>query len=232
MPDRTADPTTGSRAVPIYQTTSYVFNDTEHAAQPVRAGRARQHLLADHEPDVGCARAAAGAARGGRRAAGLASGQAADTLACSISSRLGINHLGAESVRRDLQSVLPDAAPPRDQGRSVDPTDRGPAGDRRQDPAVFAETIGNPLHRPRCPGLGGRPRTTRGIPSSSTTRSRVPIWSAPSSRARTSPCTRRRSSSAGMGRDRRGVVDAGKFDWVHRAVPGLHEPDPTYNGVV
>ena len=33
------DPTTGARAVPIYQTTSYVFRDTEHAAEPLRARR-------------------------------------------------------------------------------------------------------------------------------------------------------------------------------------------------
>ena len=33
------DPTTGARAVPIYQTTSYQFRDTEHAAKPVRPAR-------------------------------------------------------------------------------------------------------------------------------------------------------------------------------------------------
>ena len=45
------DPVTNARATPIYQTTSYVFNDTEHAAEPLRARRVRQHLHAHHEPD-------------------------------------------------------------------------------------------------------------------------------------------------------------------------------------
>ena len=44
------DATTKSRAVPIYQTTSYVFDDADHAARPVRPARVRQHLHANHEP--------------------------------------------------------------------------------------------------------------------------------------------------------------------------------------
>ena len=51
-----ADPNTGSVAVPIYQTTSYQFDDTGHAAEPVRAERAGQHLHPDHEPHQRCAR--------------------------------------------------------------------------------------------------------------------------------------------------------------------------------
>ena len=46
-----ADPATNARAVPIYQTTSYVFNDTEHAADLFALARAGQHLHPDHEPD-------------------------------------------------------------------------------------------------------------------------------------------------------------------------------------
>ena len=47
------DPATGARALPIYQTTSYVFRDTEHAANLFAPRGARQHLHADHEPDAG-----------------------------------------------------------------------------------------------------------------------------------------------------------------------------------
>jgi hypothetical protein len=80
------DPTTGARAVPIYQTTSYQFRDSQHASEPVRAGRDRQHLHPHHEPHPGCARGATVAAsRGPPTAVGLpgalavASGQAAET---------------------------------------------------------------------------------------------------------------------------------------------------------
>ena len=52
------DPTTNARAVPIYQTTSYVFDDTQHAADLFALAVPGQHLHADHEPDLGRARAA------------------------------------------------------------------------------------------------------------------------------------------------------------------------------
>ena len=58
------DPATGARATPIYQTTSYQFRDTEHAVEPLRAGRDRQHLHPDHEPDAGRAGRAHQLARG------------------------------------------------------------------------------------------------------------------------------------------------------------------------
>ena len=48
------DPTTGARAVPIYQTTSYVFKSTEHAANLFALEGIRQHLHAADEPDQRC----------------------------------------------------------------------------------------------------------------------------------------------------------------------------------
>ena len=83
------DPTTGARAVPIYQTTSYQFRDTEHAANLFALGRGRQRLHADHEPDAGRAggagstrsRAACTTAVGLPGTLVVGSGQAAETLA-------------------------------------------------------------------------------------------------------------------------------------------------------
>jgi O-acetylhomoserine/O-acetylserine sulfhydrylase-like pyridoxal-dependent enzyme len=46
-----SDYATGAVAVPIFQTTSYEFRSTEHAAKPVRTQGLRQHLLTHHEPD-------------------------------------------------------------------------------------------------------------------------------------------------------------------------------------
>ncbi len=64
------DPTTGARAVPIYQTTSFVFKDSEHATQSIRAAGIRQHLYAHHEPHDGRAGAARGVARKRRGGSG------------------------------------------------------------------------------------------------------------------------------------------------------------------
>ncbi len=50
---QTPDEATNARALPIYQTTSYTFNSTAHAAEPLRAERTRQHLHPDHESDPG-----------------------------------------------------------------------------------------------------------------------------------------------------------------------------------
>jgi len=52
------DPTTKARAVPIYQTTSFVFDDSAHAAALFGPATIRQHLFADHESDHGRAGAA------------------------------------------------------------------------------------------------------------------------------------------------------------------------------
>ena len=64
------DPTTKSRAVPIYQTTSYVFNSPDHAASLFGLQGVRQHLHPDHEPDHGRLRKARRRAGGRRRRAG------------------------------------------------------------------------------------------------------------------------------------------------------------------
>jgi O-acetylhomoserine (thiol)-lyase len=47
------DPATGARATPIYQTTSYVFDDADHAASLFGLKAFRQHLHAHHEPYAG-----------------------------------------------------------------------------------------------------------------------------------------------------------------------------------
>ena len=52
---QTPDPTTNARAVPIYATTSYVFNDTDHAANLVCFGRVWERLFSDYESNERCA---------------------------------------------------------------------------------------------------------------------------------------------------------------------------------
>ena len=48
------DPVTDARAVPIYQTSSYVFRNCEHAAAPFRTDRCRKYLRTSDKPDRGC----------------------------------------------------------------------------------------------------------------------------------------------------------------------------------
>ena len=76
-----ADPATGAVAVPIYQTTSYQFRDTEHAANLFGAEGARQHLHPHHEPDQAtCWSSASRRSKAASRRWRCGSGQAASAV--------------------------------------------------------------------------------------------------------------------------------------------------------
>ena len=75
------DPATGSRAVPIYQTTSYVFRDTEHAASLFNMERAGHVYSRISNPTVAVLEERIAALEGGAGAIATASGQAALHLA-------------------------------------------------------------------------------------------------------------------------------------------------------
>src|ERR1043165_8555018 len=75
------DPTTGSRAVPVYQTTSYVFEDTEHAAALFNLERAGHIYSRISNPTVAVFEERLAALEGGVGAVATASGQAALHLA-------------------------------------------------------------------------------------------------------------------------------------------------------
>ena len=77
------DPTTGSRAVPVYQTTSYVFRDTEHAASLFNMERAGHVYSRISNPTVAVLEERIAALEGGVGAIATASGQAALHLAVS-----------------------------------------------------------------------------------------------------------------------------------------------------
>ncbi len=75
------DPTTGSRAVPIYQTTSYVFNDTDHAANLFGLQELGNIYTRIMNPTTDVLEQRVAALEGGTAAVAFASGQAAETLA-------------------------------------------------------------------------------------------------------------------------------------------------------
>ena len=75
------DPTTNSRAVPIYQTTSYVFRDTEHAANLFGLAELGNIYTRLHNPTQAVFEDRVAALEGGVAALATASGQAAETIA-------------------------------------------------------------------------------------------------------------------------------------------------------
>src|SRR5882762_9129104 len=84
-----ADPTTGARATPIYQTTSYVFRDTQHAANLFSLAEPGSIYTRINNPTQDVLEARVAALEGGVAAVAFASGQAAETGAILTPVRSG-----------------------------------------------------------------------------------------------------------------------------------------------
>ncbi len=105
------DPTTKAVAVPIYQTSSFAFDDTQHGADLFDLKVAGQHLLADHEPDQRRARRARGGAGRRRRRAGVASGMAAITYAIQTVAEAGDNIVSVAKLYGGTYNLLAHTLP-------------------------------------------------------------------------------------------------------------------------
>ncbi len=101
-----ADPTTGARAVPIYQTTSYVFKSTEHAANLFALKEFGNIYTRIMNPTTDVFEQRVAAIEGGTGALAVASGQAAITLALLAITRLGDEIVvGQQPLRRHLPAL-------------------------------------------------------------------------------------------------------------------------------
>ncbi len=144
---QTPDPTTGSRAVPIYQTTSYVFRDSEHAASLFNMERAGHVYSRISNPTVAVLEERVAALEGGVGAIAVSSGQAALHLAVATildaghhvvasNSLYGGSHnlLGYTLKRFGIETTFVD---PRD-------LDAWKAAVKANTRLLFGETLGNP----------------------------------------------------------------------------------------
>ena len=141
------DPATGSRAVPIYQTTSYVFRDTEHAASLFNMERAGHVYSRISNPTVAVLEERIAALEGGVGAIATASGQAALHLAVATlmgagshivasGSLYGGSHnlLGYTLKRFGIDTTFVSPRDPENFRRAIKPHTR----------LLFGETLGNP----------------------------------------------------------------------------------------
>src|ERR1043166_5466577 len=170
------DPATGSRAVPIYQTTSYVFRDTEHAASLFNMERAGHVYSRISNPTVAVLEERIAALEGGVGAIATASGQAALHLAiatlmdagshivASGSLYGGSHNLLAYTLKRlgiETTFVLPRR--PADFRKAIRPNTR----------LLFGETLGNPgldvLDVPAAPDIAARAQVPLPLDSTFTT---------------------------------------------------------------
>jgi O-acetylhomoserine (thiol)-lyase len=141
------DPVTGSRAQPIYQTTSYVFPDVEYAASLFNLERAGHIYSRISNPTVAAFEERMAALEGGVGAVATASGQAAMTLAVLTLMDAGGHIVASRNIYGGTHNLFQHTLPRFGiETTLVDPRDPAAFRDAIRDETrlVFAETIGNP----------------------------------------------------------------------------------------
>ncbi len=230
------DPTTGSRAVPIYQTTSYVFDNVEHAANLFALKESGNIYTRIMNPTNDVLEQRIAALEGGKAALAVASGSAAITYSIlniadsgdeivSASTLYGgtYNLFAATLPRLGIKTVFVDPDDPENFRKAINEKTK----------AVYIETIGNPginlidiegvakiAHDNKIPlivdNTFGTPYLIRPIEFGAD----IVVHSA------TKFIGGHGTSIGGL------IVDSGNFDWAGSGkFPGLTEPDPSYHGV-
>src|SRR5512136_3492004 len=141
------DPTTGARAVPIYQTTSYVFRDTDHAANLFALKEFGNIYTRIMNPTTDAFVRCMAAIEGGTGALAVASGQAAEVFALLAITRVGDEIVAADNLSGGTYQLFHYTLPKL--GRTVKFVDSTkPEAIKRaisaKTRAVYTETIGNP----------------------------------------------------------------------------------------
>ena len=188
------DPATGARATPIYQTTSYVFDDVEHAAALFNLETFGNIYTRITNPTQAVLEERMAALEGGTAALAVASGHAAQMLVFHTLLEPGDEFVAARQLYGgSVNQFTHSFAKCGWTVRFADTTDaelvpRGADAQDQGDLLRVDRQSGRHRHRSRC-GRGGR-QGSRRARSSSTIRWPRPISSARSSTAPTSSCTR------------------------------------------
>jgi O-acetylhomoserine (thiol)-lyase len=233
------DPATGARAVPIYQTTSYVFPDAAHAADAFALRDLTAHAYTRlSNPTTAVAEERIAALEGGTAAVAVGSGQAATSLTLLNLARAGDHVVASAALYGGTHTLL--AHTFADLGIAVsfvaDPDDltawRAAVTPRTK--ALFGESIGNPLGNVLdIAGVAGVAHEA-GLPLVVDNTVPTPYLLRPLEHGADVVVHSTTKFLAGHGTAIGGiVVDGGRFDFgAHPARwPGLVAPDPTYQGL-
>lgn len=228
------DPTTGARAVPIYQTTSFVFKDTEHAANLFALKEFGNVYTRIMNPTTDVFEQRVAALEGGTGALGVSSGQAATSLALLNITQVGdeivsgnnlyggtyqLFHYTLPKLGRTVRFV--DSANPEAFRKAITPRTR----------ALFAETIGNPkLDVPDFEALAGIAHKA-GVPLVVDNTIGIGLVR-PIDHGADIIVLSATKYIGGHGTSIGGViVDSGKFKWDNGKFSEFTEPDPSYHGL-
>jgi len=232
-----ADPTTGSVAVPLYQTTSYQFRDTQHAADLFALKELGNIYTRLMNPTNDVLEQRVAALDGGVAAVALGSGQAASTFAILNIAQAGDNIVSSTDLYGGTWNLFANTF--KQMGievRFADPSD--PENFRRlvddKTRAFYAETLPNPKLQVfpirEVANIGDE----LGIPLI-VDNTAAPVICKPIEHGASIVMYSTTKFIAGHGTSVGGiVVDSGKFDWEKHAkrFPLLNEPDPSYHGAV
>ncbi|MCE5244548.1 MAG: O-acetylhomoserine aminocarboxypropyltransferase/cysteine synthase family protein [Syntrophobacteraceae bacterium] len=228
------DPTTGARAVPIYQTTSYVFKDSEHAANLFGLKQSGNIYTRIMNPTTDVFERRIAEIEGGTGALAVASGQASATVAL-----LGITNVGDEIVAADnlyggtyqlLHYTFPKLGRTTKFVKSSDPEAFRSAITGRTR-AIYAETIGNPkLNVPDFEVIA-KIAHDAGVPLVVDNTVGVGLVR-PFDFGADIVVASATKFIGGHGTSLGGViVDSGNFPWDNGKFPDFTEPDPSYHGL-
>ena len=230
------DPTTNSRAVPIYQTTSYLFNDSDHAARLFALqefGNVYTRLM---NPTTDVFEKRVAALEGGVAGLATASGQAAETLAIQTLASAGEEIVSTTSLYGGTYNLFHYTLPR--QGITVrfadaDDLDGIIAAITPKTRAIYTETLGNPkLDIVDIEKLAAIAHE-HGLPLVVDNTSASPILLRPIEWGADIVINSATKFIGGHGTTIGGViVDAGKFDWkASGRFPTFVTPDPSYHGL-
>lgn len=228
------EPVTGSRAVPIYQTTSYLFRDTKHAADLFALKEFGNIYTRIMNPTTDVFEKRIAALEGGIAALAVSSGQAAETLALLNITEVGDEIVSANNLYGGTYELFHYTFPKL--GRTVKFIDSGNLSEfkkaiNKKTRAVYAETIGNPkLDVPDFEKLAAIAHQA-GVPLVIDNTVGVGIVR-PLDYGADIVVMSATKYIGGHGTSIGGViVDSGKFPWDNGKFPEFTEPDPSYHGL-
>lgn len=231
----TADSATNARAVPIYQTSSYVFDSPEHAANLFGLKQFGNIYTRIMNPTQDAFERRIAALEGGVGALATASGQSAETLSILNIAQAGDEIISSASLYGGTYNLFHYTLPKLGiTVRFVDSRDpenfRSAFNERTK--LVFAETVGNPrldtLDIQRVADISHE----HGVPLIVDNTLPTPYLIQPLKHGADIVVHSATKFIGGHGTSIGGViVDSGKFDWTNGRFPGLVEPDPSYHGL-
>lgn len=230
------DPTTGSRAVPIYQTTSYVFRDSEHAANLFALKEFGNIYTRLMNPTWDVLEQRITALEGGAAALVTASGQAAETLAILTIAGAGDHIVASSSLYGGTYNLLHyTLADLGIETTFVDPADpeNFRAAIRPNTKLVFAETLGNPKNDVLDFAAVSAIAHDAGLPLIIDNTAATPYLINPIAHGADIVIHSLTKFLGGHGTSLGGViVDSGKFNWGSGRFPRFTTPDHSYHGLV